>query len=108
MKTGDIVLLPFPFAELTNTKVRPSVIVCETPDKHQDLVVCAVSSVVPPNLNEREILLQPDKTNNLRVVSIIKVDRIFTARRQNIIAQLGALNPVDLDNFKETFKSLVG
>ncbi len=43
MKTGDIVLLPFPFAELTNTKVRPTVVVCETKDKYKDLVVCAIS-----------------------------------------------------------------
>lgn len=80
MKTGDIVLLPFPFAELTNTKVRPTVVVCETKDKYKDSVVCAVSSVVPKNLTENEILLQNDKHNNLRAVSIVKVDRIFTAK----------------------------
>lgn len=32
MNTGDIVLIPFPFAEFTNRKVRPAVVVCETAD----------------------------------------------------------------------------
>lgn len=106
MKSGDIVLLPFPFAELTNTKVRPTVVVCETQDKYKDLVVCAISSVVPKDLSKNEILLQPDKINNLRAVSIIKVDRIFTAKQQDVIAKLGALNQTDLENFKGKFKSL--
>ena len=30
MNTGDIVVIPFPFAELTNKKVRPAIVVCET------------------------------------------------------------------------------
>ena len=107
MKTGDIVLLPFTFAELTNTKVRPTVVVCETKDKYKDLVVCAISSVVPKNLTENEIPLQNDKHNNLRAVSIVKVDRIFTAKRQDVIAKLGELSQSDLDKFKEKFKSLV-
>ena len=66
MKTGEIVLIPFPFAELTNKKVRPATVVCETKDSYKDLVLCAISSVVPPTLTENEILLTPDKTNGLR------------------------------------------
>ncbi|MCY7377106.1 MAG: type II toxin-antitoxin system PemK/MazF family toxin [Pyrinomonadaceae bacterium] len=107
MKTGDVVLLPFPFAELTNKKVRPAVVVCETQDKYRDLVVSAISSVVPKKLSKNEILLQTDKHNNLRAVSIIKVDRIFTAKQQDVIVRLGELNQTDLSNFKERFKSLV-
>ena len=107
MKTGDIVLLPFPFAELTNKKVRPAVVVCETQDKYKDLVVCAISSVIPKSLSVNEILLPTDNSNNLRTKSVIKVDRIFTAKQHDIIFQLGKLSQTDLDNFKKTFKNLV-
>lgn len=107
MKTGDIVLLPFPFAELTNTKVRPTVVVCETRDTYKDLVVCAIRSVVPTNLSSNEILLQADNINQLRVISVVKIDRIFTTKQQNVVVRLGELNPTDLSIFKEKFKSLV-
>lgn len=107
MKTGDIVLLPFPFAELTNKKVRPAVVVCQTADVYHDLVVCAISSVVPKNLTENEILLQPDKENNLRAESVLKVDRIVTAKRRDIIARIGKLNTNDLAGFKEKFRNLI-
>jgi mRNA interferase MazF len=107
MNTGDIILLPFPFAELTNIKVRPSVIVCETRDKYKDLVVCAISSVVPPTLGENEFLLQPNAVNKLRAVSVVKVDRIVTLKSRDVIARIGKLETESLATFIEKFKQLV-
>jgi hypothetical protein len=42
MKTGEIVLIPFPFAELTNVKARLSVILAETDDRYKDIIVAAI------------------------------------------------------------------
>jgi RNA binding exosome subunit len=61
MKIGEIILIPFPFAELTNIKIRPAVVIAETDDKYKDLVVSAISSVVPSKISNREILLKPWK-----------------------------------------------
>jgi len=107
MKIGDIILIPFPFAELTNKKVRPAVIITETDDKYKDLVVSAISSVVPSKISRREIVLKPDKTNNLRVDSIIKADRIVTLKREDKIADLGKLNTVELNAFKDILKEII-
>jgi len=74
MKTGDIVLIPFPFAELTNKKVRPAV------------VICAISSVVPSQLSKNEMKLPSNEITGLRVPSILKMDRIVTAKREDVIA----------------------
>ncbi len=101
MKTGDIILIPFPFAELNNKKVRPAVVITETDDKYRDLVVSAISSVVPASIAHREILLNPDKKNNLRVDSIIKVDRIVTLKRDDKIADLGKLSKSELKMFRK-------
>jgi hypothetical protein len=45
-RTGDIVLIPFPFSELNNIKVRPAIVVCETNDVYKDLVLSAISSKI--------------------------------------------------------------
>lgn len=100
MKIGDIILIPFPFAELTNRKVRPAVVITETDDKYRDLVVSAISSVVPSTISHREIILRPDKVNNLRSDSVIKVDRIVTLKREDKIANLGKLSENELLEFK--------
>jgi len=100
MNIGDIILIPFPFAETTKTKVRPAVVITETEDKYRDLVVSAISSVVPEKLSEREFLIVPGEFNQLRIKSIVKVDRIVTVKRENTIANLGKLTDDEINIFK--------
>jgi len=107
MKIGEIILIPFPFAELTNKKVRPAVIITETDDKYKDIVVSAISSVVPSKISKREILLKPSKINNLRTNSIVKVDRIVTLKRNDKIADLGKLSSAELVEFKKIFGEII-
>ena len=99
-KIGEIILIPFPFAEFTNKKVRPAVVITETEDKYRDLVVSAISSVISSKISHREILLKPNKINNLRVDSVIKVDRIVTLKREDKIADLDKLSAKELAEFK--------
>jgi mRNA interferase MazF len=107
VRTGDIILIPFPFAELTNKKVRPSVVIGQTKDKYRDIIVAAISSVVPASTTENEIIIEPSSINKLRAKSVIKVDRIVTVKREDMIASLGKLTESELAMFKQKFKSLV-
>ena len=107
MKIGDIILIPFPFAELTNKKVRPAVVITETADKYRDIVVSAVSSVVTKKLSPREILLKPNKKNRLRVKSVLKTDRIVTLKREDMIANLGQLSTLELAEFKTKLADII-
>lgn len=107
MKIGDIVLIPFPFAELTNKKVRPAVVIAETADKYKDVVVSAISSVVPEILSKREIVLESNQINMLRVQSVLKVDRIVTLKREDKIADLGKLSKSELTKFKLILSEMI-
>jgi len=107
MTTGDIVLIPFPFSELTQVKLRPAVVITETKDKYKDLVLSAISSQIPDTLSSAEILLQSDNLNGLRAVSIIKVDRIFTLKSEKVVASIGKLSLKESEEFKRIFRTLV-
>jgi mRNA interferase MazF len=107
MKTGDIVLIPFPFAELSDIKLRPAVVLSLTKDKYKDLIVCAVSSQIPVQTSSAETLVNPDGSNGLRVRSVIKADRIFTLKRKRALAVLGTLSVEHLDQFKNAFIKLI-
>lgn len=107
MKTGDIVLIPFPFAELTQLKARPAVVIAETADKYRDLIVAAISSVVPPELSRNELVIFPDARNGLRARSVIKVDRIITTKSEHIITHLGVLSASERETFTMMFRNLV-
>ena len=107
MKTGDIVLIPFPFSELTQVKIRPAVVVTETKDKYKDLVLVAVSSQIPATLSSAEIVLKPDSLNGLRASSVIKVDRVFTLKSEKVVANIGRLSLNQCSEFSKVFKSLI-
>ncbi|MBX3291151.1 MAG: type II toxin-antitoxin system PemK/MazF family toxin [Acidobacteria bacterium] len=107
MKTGDIVLTPFPFTDLTQRKVRPAVVVCETADKYRDVVLCAISSVVPPQPSRNEHVIKADAQNGLRKESVVKVDRIVTAKIGDVITQIGAMSQNDLVRLKSIFQKLI-
>lgn len=106
MSTGDIVLIPFPFAELTHIKARPAVIISETADAYKDIIVAAISSVVPAKLSRNEFVLTPNIDNGLRVESIVKVDRIVTTKAEHIIAPLGKLTSTEKERFITLFRAL--
>lgn len=73
MKIGDIVLIPFPFSELNEIKVRPAVVLAETADKYKDLIIAAISSSIPEQLTSNEFVVVPSTNNKLRSVSVVKV-----------------------------------
>jgi mRNA interferase MazF len=106
MKFGDVILIPFPFAELTQLKVRPAVVIAETADSYHDIIVAAISSVVPETLSRNEVLIQPSKVNGLRVESVIKVDRLVTTKRRNIIAEMGKIERTASDILMSIFQKL--
>ncbi len=65
MKTGNIILVPFPFSEITNIKVRPAVVISTTKDKYEDVIVSAISSVIPDSISANEIIIESNSINNL-------------------------------------------
>jgi len=107
MIIGEIVLIPFPFSEFSQTKMRLAVVIAETRDKYKDLVVSAISSVIPVKLSEREIIVPAGANNNLRVNSVIKVDRIVTIKREKVKTALGQLTENELKKFKTVLAEMV-
>jgi mRNA interferase MazF len=110
LKPGDIILIDFPFTIPHQSKVRPAVVITETKDKYGDVVVCAISSVFPAKLGKREVAINSNhsdfKQTGLRVDSIIKIDRIATLRKVDIITKIGNC-PSDLwEKFIAEFQKL--
>ncbi|MEJ7700645.1 MAG: hypothetical protein WKF71_13505 [Pyrinomonadaceae bacterium] len=62
---------------------------------------------MPSKLSENEILLVRDNRNELRKNSVLKIDRIVTAKAQDVIARIGELSESDSEKFKQKFKRLI-
>ena len=108
--SGDIILIRFPFTDLSQTKVRPALVITRTKDKYKDLVICAISSVVPEEVGERELLISKTEKwfsqTGLRVNSVVKVDRLATLREIDVITRIGTCPPEFWKKFTKSFCNL--
>jgi mRNA interferase MazF len=90
---GDVVLVPFPFTDLSAIKRRPALVL--SPDRSNkvrpDLVVAAITSQIPPTLGDGEMLLSGNqlKETGLPKPSIIKLSKIFTIHQGLIRKKIG-------------------
>lgn len=90
---GKIVLVPFPFTDLTAAKLRPALVVYEG---KKDAVVAFISSRIPSEISEVDILIKEDhpgfKRAGLKVDSVVKLDKIATVFKDLIMGELGELD----------------
>jgi mRNA interferase MazF len=77
---GLILLVPFPFTDLSQTKQRPAIVVSPDSFSGDNVILCAVSSRTSPTLKPWELELNLEDAQNKRLPkpSVIKVDRLFT------------------------------
>lgn len=86
---GDIVVVPFPFSDLTNSKRRPALVITEL--MGDDVILCQITS---RNLNDKySIELNSDdfENGNLNQDSNLRPNRIFTADSHIILYKVGNL-----------------
>lgn len=94
-RQGDIVLVPFPFTDLTTTKQRPA-IVLSGELYHRitgDCLVAAITSIRPPTLSPGDIPLSPEDqaAGGLLKPSVVKVGKLVALDRRLIRRTLGRL-----------------
>ena len=68
---GDIVLLPYPFTDLSTSKVRPAVVVSSNKGKYSDLFVVPITSRTS-NLGAGEFQLAGWQSAGLNIPSAVK------------------------------------
>ena len=92
-----VVLFPFPFDDLSGSKVRPAVCLTEAVGAHRHVVLAFITSAVPPRLEPTDVPLDPGSTDfarsGLRVRSALRLHRIVTVSATIIQRQLGVLTP---------------
>ena len=76
---GDIVVIPFPFSDLTRLKRRPALVVAEL--SGDDLILCQITSRKVRDEYAIEITDDDYMSGSLKRVSNIRPNRIFTADR---------------------------
>lgn len=95
---GTVVLVPFPFTDLSGAKQRPALVVSPPGFHAVDLILCAITSQVPPQLSRWEVALGSSDVQGQRLPkpSIVRVGKLFAMHRTLIRGRYGQVTEAKL------------
>jgi mRNA interferase MazF len=88
--SGEVVVVPFPFSDLTGQKRRPAFVVA--PLQGDDVILCMITSQHRPKDSYSIPITDADfVTGTLKHPSYIRPNRLFTADSNLIVRSVGQL-----------------
>lgn len=100
--TGAVVLVPFPFSDLSQTKLRPAIAVADA--GRGDWILCQITSKPYGDLKAVQLTDLDLVSGSLQVMSYARPRRLFTANRNLIVSQVAILKP---ESFKKVVKAIM-
>lgn len=103
---GDIVLIPFPYSDLSSIKLRPALILSNSKlDKLPDRICCFITSKSLPD--GIKITLKDYQQGRLPFQSWVKPYRIFTIHEKIIRKKLCRMTPEFHERILESLKRYI-
>lgn len=105
-KRGEILLVPFPFSDLSASKVRPAIVISSLSyhKSQPDLLVAAITSNVTAANTSLDYKLQDWKTAGLKTASAFK-PVLFTLDPRRIVHSIGTVSARDLGEIEKRLKA---
>ncbi|MCL1866757.1 MAG: type II toxin-antitoxin system PemK/MazF family toxin [Oscillospiraceae bacterium] len=99
---GDVVVIPFPFSDLSSSKKRPALVLVDLNGK--DIILCQITSKNVKDNNSITVELNDIENGTLNTVSNIRPNRLFTADENIVDYKIGNLNE---SKIKSVIKAIV-
>lgn len=99
---GAVVLVPFPFSDLSQTKLRPALVLAEA--GRGDWILCQITSKSYGDAKAIEVKDDSLETGSLRVISYARPGKLFTANDSLIVNQVGTLKA---EKFKQIVEAVI-
>ena len=83
---GDVVVIPFPFSDLSGSKRRPALIIASI---EKELILCQITS--QPHTGAIKIKDKDFDSGGLQKISFVRLHKLFTADTDIILSKKGKL-----------------
>jgi mRNA interferase MazF len=93
--TGSVVLVPFPFFDLSQIKLRPAVVLADA--GRGDWILCQLTSSPYSDARAVKLTNSDFHKGSLRVVSYARPGKLFTANQELLVSEVGVLNDKAFD-----------
>ena len=99
---GDVVVVPFPFSDLTQAKRRPALVLAEL--SGDDVILSQITSQNIKDSYSIPLEIEDFESGSLNRNSNIRPNRIFTADQKILLYKIGRLKR---DKIEETISGLI-
>lgn len=99
---GAVILVPFPFSDLSQSKLRPAVVLADA--GRDDWILCQITSNPYSDVRAIQLLDTSFATGSLLVTSYARPGKLFTANRNLMVAEVGSLRAA---LFKQIIEAIV-
>lgn len=100
-----VILVRYPFSDLSNAKIRPAVIV-NAPHSSQDILIVPLTSKTG-SLLDGEFVLSDWAVAGLNVVTAVKRG-IYTVNRSLVIKTVGKLADINIERLEQSLRVWLG
>ena len=106
---GDILIVPFPFSDLSSIKQRPVLVLSHTQYNREsnDIITCGITSNIKDTAYSVQITAKDLVSGNLPVASRIKVDKLFTLEKGIVKKRIGRIHQSTFERVKKELHKLV-
>jgi len=87
---GSVILVPFPFSDLSQSKLRPAVVLAEA--GRNDWILCQITSNAYGDSKAIILSRESFQIGFLQVTSFARPGKLFTSNSTLMIKQIGILN----------------
>ena len=98
MIKNSIVLVPFPFDNFTDSKVRPAICLTSEIGTYNHVIIAFISSKIPDHMISSDLIIRKQSTDSigtgLSVDSVIRLHKIVTIPKTLIKRKLGTINKI--------------
>lgn len=102
---GDVVVVPFPFSDLTHSKRRPALVL--TALQGNDLILCQITSRTIKDCYAVLIQENDFESGGLRQESNARPNRLFTADEHIILYRIGNLKKPKIEQIIYTITEII-
>ncbi len=104
MQKGDVILIVFPFTDLSGNKLRPALVLAETTN---DLTVLFITTQLKWQ-EVTDVVLIPDSNNGIKKTSLLRISKIATLDKTLVKGRLGSVNTTILREVDVKLKAFFG
>lgn len=102
---GEVILVPFPFSDLSQTKVRPAV--CLADAGRGDWILCQVTSNPYGDPTAVELVASDFTAGGLLVQSYARPGKLFTSHGGLFVRAVGLLNATAFDRILDSVIAII-